>query len=114
MDITERKAQIAEFHTQFRNLVKVAPDEDTKRDLHIALNHFRNRYCQTLDQKKAAIIALLESGITSLQEIQDETRYRRPVIVGILRELVSDKKIQAVIYPISGRGRATKKYFIRD
>ena len=114
MDITVRKAQLTEFHTQFRNLIKVAPDADTKRDLNIVLHHFRNRYCQTFDEKKAAVIALLESGATTYQEIKNESGYRKEVIYNILKKLTAEKKIQATIYPISGRGRATKKYFLRD
>lgn len=114
MDKATRKAQIVEFHTQFRNLVKASPDPDTKRDLDVALNLFRNRYCHTFDQKKAAIIALLKSGATTYQELKDESGYRKEAIYKVLSELTAEKKIQATIYPMSGSGRQTKKYFLLD
>lgn len=114
MDIALRKAQITEFHTQFRNLIKIAPDDNTRRDLNVAMNRFRNRYSQTFDQKKAAIIALIESGLVTRADLENETGYPTQIVVNILKELTKDKKIQAVIYPMSGRGRPTKKYFLID
>lgn len=111
MNLSTRKAQIVEFDRQLRHLISQSPDKETKRDLNVALVNFRNRYCQTLDEKKACIMALIVSGAATLTELHDESRYRKETIIRIIKELLAEKKIKAVIYPISGPGRATKKYF---
>lgn len=114
MDLSERRAQVVEFDRQFRLLIKSSPDAETRHDLNVALHHFRNRYCQTFDEKKAMIFRLIESGAATLAELHDESRYRKEVIIKILTALNQDGKIQAIIYPISGQGRPTKKYFPRN
>lgn len=114
MSTAERRAQIADFHIQFRNLIKIAPDPETRKDLNAALLRFRNRYCQTFDQKKATIFELIESGLVTRIELEKETGYQTEIVVKILKVLTEDRKIRGVIFPMNGRGRPTKKYFLID
>ena len=109
----ERRKEISDFSKNLHALIASAPDGYAKRDIKRMIYSLRQRYSLTFEQKQIRILELLESGLTTYQELLDETRFGEKQLSRSLEKLLLDKKIRLVkIRRTSGAGRPQICYFL--
>lgn len=112
MKDAQKRTQIVEFAKNLQSLALTAPDGYSKKDLNRCIHFLRQRYAVPSEKKREVIIHLLADGLTSFDELREETGYTRHQISRELSELKNQEKVREMKLSITGKGRPAIRYFL--
>ena len=93
------------FAERLALFAREAPDDDSKRDVYIAVNAIRRRYGFSQAEKMSEVLYCIRQGASTVEDLVYETAFNKFEICRITKELELSRKVRFYTMNCGKKGR---------